>query len=98
MKKILIVLILLSGGTLISLNSCSKSAFVEATVVQDGDGITTGCGWLLSIGGELFFPEGLREDLRVNGLVITIQYTVSVAPKQCVDNTSYPIAAISKYL
>ncbi len=89
---------MLCGGTLISLDSCSKSAFVDATVVQDGDGITTGCGWLLNIGGEMFYPEGLREDLRVDGLVITIQYTVSVAPEKCVDNIEYPIAAISKYL
>ena len=98
MKKILLVVLLFGAASLITFESCSKSTYVDATVVKDGDGITDGCGWLLSIGGSLFYHEGLREDCKVDGKVITIQYTVSVVPYKCVNNKEYPIAAISKYL
>ena len=98
MKKLLIILLLFAAGSLTGLESCSKSAFFDAVVIADGNADVDGCGWLLSIDGKIFFPVGLREDLKYDGARTTIQYTVSAAPFKCVNNIEYPVASITRYL
>ncbi len=98
MKKIIVLLVLLATVPLISLESCSKTAYYDATVVADGDENVDGCGWLLSIEGVLYYPVGLAENDRVDGKKITIQYTVGAIPHVCINNESYSVATITKYL
>ena len=98
MKRILILFMLVSAGALISLESCTKSNYYDATVIAVGDGIKEGCGWLISIDGVVFYPVGLSEDSMVDGKVITIQYTVSAIPHTCVNSQEYQVATITRYL
>ena len=98
MKKILILIVLISGAAFLSMESCSKSNYTDEFVIEDGDGVTTGCGWLLNINGEVFIPVGLRNEDLVNGKVITIQYSISQVPQQCVDGSTYPVATITRFL
>lgn len=98
MKKIIVLFLLLASVPLISLESCSKTAYYDATVVADGDENVDGCGWLLSIDGVLYYPVGLAENDRVDGKQITIQYTIGALPHVCVNNISYSVATITKYL
>ena len=98
MKRILILFMLVSAGALISLESCTKSDYYDATVIADGDENVDGCGWLISIGGVIFYPVGLSEDSMVDGKMITIQYTVSAIPHTCINNQQYQVATITKYL
>ena len=96
MKKILLLLILLSAGTLVTMESCSKSAYFDATVVQNtnaGD-----CEWMLNIDGLIYYPQGLAGGDYVDGKVITIQYTVSAVPYKCESGIEHPIANITRYL
>jgi len=98
MKKIVILLVLLASVSFISLESCSKTAYFDATVVADGDENVDGCGWLLSIEGALYYPIGLSDNDKVDGKKITIQYTVGALPHTCINNESYSVATITKYL
>jgi hypothetical protein len=98
MKKVLILLMLLSGGAFLSLESCNKSTYTDATVVADGDGVTEGCGWLIYIDGLYYIPVGLRNEDYVDGKIITIQYTVSQIPQQCVDGAEHLVANITRFL
>lgn len=98
MKKILILVLLMGGAAFLSMESCNKSNYTDAYVIEDGDGVTTGCGWLININGEVFIPVGLRNEDLVNGKVITIQYAVSEFPSQCAGGESYPVATITKFL
>lgn len=99
MKKIFILLVLLSAGSLISLESCKKNAYHDATVIADGDPDVDGCGWLLNIEGEqTFYPEGLRDKDKYDGAKISILYTVSAVPYTCINNEVYQVANITKFL
>ena len=98
MKKIIVLFVLLASVSLISFESCKKTAYYDATVVADGDENVDRCGWLLSIGGILYYPIGLAEGDKVDGRIITIQYTVGAIPFDCIDNDSYPVATITKYI
>jgi len=89
---------LLSGATFLTMESCSKSTYTDATVYADGDGVTTGCGWLINIDGDVFIPVGLRDQDEVDGKVISIQYSISQIPGECVDGSSHPVATITKFL
>ena len=96
MKKILLLLILFSAGTLLTMESCSKSSYYNATVVQfSGDG---DCEWMLYIDGLYYSPRGLRGQDLVDGKVITIQYTVSAVPYACESGKEHPVASITKFL
>ena len=97
MKKLLLLLILAGSVSMIGLESCSKTAYIEAIVTADGDENVDGCGWLLNIGGNLFYPVGLRNEDKVDGKRIEIQYTVSAVPHTCVDNQKYPVSTITRY-
>lgn len=93
MKKILLLLILFSSGTLLFTESCTKSStYYDAIVVDDE------CGWLLNIEGTIFFAEGLKDGNKVDGMKITIQYQVSAIPHTCPDGSTLSIAAITRYL
>lgn len=98
MKKVMILLMLFSAGAFLTMESCNKSTYTDATVVADGDGITEGCGWLIYIDGLYYIPVGLRNDDYVDGKIITIQYTVSQIPQDCVDGTQHLVANINKFL
>ena len=96
MKKILLILILFSAGTLLTMQSCSKSNYFDATVVQEvnaGD-----CEWMLFIDGLYYYPQGLRGQDLVDGKVITIQYSVSAVPYKCESGIEHPVASITKFL
>lgn len=96
MKKILLLLILFSAGTLVTMESCSKSAYFDATVVQDANG--GDCEWMLNIDGSVYYPQGLRGQDLVDGKVITIQYTISAIPYKCESGIERPVASITKFL
>ena len=95
MKKALVLLLLVfSASTLLTLDSCSKSAYFDAYVKADPGG----CEWLLTIDGNDFVPVGLRDGDLYDGAKVTIQYTISAVPYKCVDNKEYPVASITKFL
>ena len=89
---------LLSGASLITMESCKKSNYYDAIVIADGDAAIDGCGWLLNIGGVVYYPIGLRDGDKVNGKTISIQFTVSALPFKCVNNLEYPVASITRFL
>lgn len=96
MKKLLLLLILLGAGTLVTMESCSKSSYFDATVVQDSG--AGNCEWMLYIDNLYYYPQGLRGQDLVDGKVITIQYTVSAIPQKCDNGTEHPVASITKFL
>jgi hypothetical protein len=98
MKKVLLLLFLFSVGSLISLEGCKKNAYTDAIVKADGDANVDGCGWLLNIGGDIFYPVGLRSKDLYDGAQISIQYTISAVPFTCVNNKVYEVANITKFL
>lgn len=98
MKKLFVILLLFAAGSFVGLESCSKSAYFDAIVVADGDENVDGCGWLLNIDGNIFFPAGLKEEFKFDGAKITIQYTVSATTYKCINNVEYPVASITRYL
>jgi hypothetical protein len=97
MKKVLILIILLSGVAFVSLESCKKNSYTDATVVKDGDAAVDGCGWLLYIDGIYYYPTNLDSQYYSDGMVISIQYTISALPFLCIDNESYPALTIARY-
>lgn len=96
MKKILILLMLFSAGTLVTMEGCKKRTYFDATVVQDTD--ADSCEWMLYIDGLTYFPQGLRGQDLVDGKVITIQFTVSAVPYKCESGAEYPVASVTKFL
>jgi len=102
MKKIILIILLLSVGSFIGLESCTKTNYFDATVMVNGDpndpnDENAECMWLLSIDGNTFMAAGLRDEFKVDGVKITIQYSVSAAPYKC-NNKDYAVASITRYL
>jgi len=93
MKKFVLLLLILSSGTLLLTESCTKSSTYFDAIVIDDD-----CGWLLNIEGTIFFAPGLKDDNKVDGMTITIQYQVSATQHTCPDGTVLSIATITRYL
>ncbi len=93
MKKLVLFLLILSSGTLLLTESCTKSSTYYDAIVIDDD-----CGWLLNIEGTVFFAAGLKEENKVDGMKITIQYQVSATTHTCQDGRVLSIASITRYL
>ena len=102
MRKIALIILLFGLGSFIGLESCTKTNYFDAYVIQNGDpndpdDDNAQCIWLLNIDGPTFMAAGLREDCKVDGKKITIQYTVSAAPFAC-NGKEYAVASITRYL
>ena len=102
MKKIFLIILLFGLGSFIGLESCTKTNYFDGYVIQNGDpndpnDPNAECIWLLNIDGTVFMVAGLKEECKVDGKKITIQYTVSAAPYVC-NSKSYAVASITKYL
>jgi hypothetical protein len=100
MNKILLLILILSAGTLLSTESCKgTSTYYDATVIFSGDEATgDGCGFLLAIDGTTFYANGIKDEFKVDGAKLKIQYQVSALPHTCPDGTNYTIASITRYL
>lgn len=67
-----------------------------ATIIHSGRIESNGCGWLVEMGGELYFPrEPLPSEFQENGRSVTIEYEKTEFLRACgFSSMEYPEIAV----
>ncbi len=74
-------------------NSCKKdSNLIQAKVLDSGSEAVDGCGWLIIINKEMYYPTNLSTDFQKNGQKILIRYKLLNEDKVC----GFPYSGVSR--
>jgi len=77
----------------------TRSRWTDATVVDMGAPEVDGCGWLVLIEDEYYYPVNLADELRSDGLEIEIRYYYDPIEYRCgLGGTRIPSIRITAYI
>jgi len=93
MRKLKVTYILALISLCIVTTACRKSLRNQdidpnqrqatATVIDAGEPLADGCGWLIKIGDVTYSPDNLSSYFKINNIQVKIKYTISDADYSC---------------
>lgn len=56
------------------LYTCKKEYSATATILDEGNIASDGCGWMIKVNNKIYHPDNLPEQYKVNNLNVSIKY------------------------
>lgn len=70
-----ILLLMAIGATLLLLGACQKEElWVDAVILDFGSPAVDGCGFVIQIENQIYYPVNLEEKYQIDGKNVKVQY------------------------